>query len=175
MLCLTYLGHSGSRTVSIQRLTLVAAGSSRAVPAVGFEEKIMRGYRSAYAAGLFLLCTLLSTFSARADCPVSVSVGGRDAHGVMPVTVSTQGGCGASSVSLLVDGYTSTQSCSSPTPSISSALSQRQHPRCRACGKLVRTRTALQPSGCDPATDSLRCRQTTEGFPPSPCCRRGRP
>ncbi|HEX8411472.1 MAG TPA: DUF6531 domain-containing protein [Thermoanaerobaculia bacterium] len=32
----------------------------------------------------------------------------------MPVTVSTQGGCGASSVSLLVDGYTSTQSCSTP-------------------------------------------------------------
>jgi YD repeat-containing protein len=57
---------------------------------------------------VFWLCLFPVAFlpfsSAIADCPVSLSVGGRDAQSLMDVTVSTAGNCGGSNVGVEVDG-----------------------------------------------------------------------
>jgi RHS repeat-associated protein len=60
------------------------------------------------------LLSIVIASDAKADCPVSLSIGGRDAAGMLTVNASTQGDCGASSVSLYVDGsFKTSKGCSS--------------------------------------------------------------
>ncbi|HEV7237955.1 MAG TPA: RHS repeat-associated core domain-containing protein [Thermoanaerobaculia bacterium] len=56
--------------------------------------------------------TFLGTATARAACPVTLSLGTIDADGRLPATVTTNGNCGTSGVSVRVDGAeVGSQSC----------------------------------------------------------------